>query len=83
MTRDDDDDDDNDETAVEKFTYTDAGTNAPSKDVDQVCLTRVGDDDVDDETAFEKLTKWTKCTLERCKPGFDNAIIMMTMITVI
>ena len=66
------------------MTYTDAGTNAPSKDLDQVCLTRDDDDDVDgDETAFEKLTKWTKCTLERCKPGFDNAIIMMTMITVI
>ena len=32
--------------AFEKLTYTDAGTNAPSKDVDQVCLAR--NDDADD-----------------------------------
>ena len=47
--------------AFEKLTYTDAGTNAPSKDVDQVCLATDDDnddDDVDDDdTAFEKLTQ--------------------------
>ena len=31
--------------AFEKLTYTDAGTNAPSKDVDQVCLASNDDND--------------------------------------